>query len=521
MQVGNGVGEIEQSLTATAHLQWTMRFPVLFSVDPFSFEPSFFTQFAGRIALGSKEGLPHLLGMKTLQPDDLAIIKKISSNLLIKTSHQESAEQQILSHRFITEAKKVGFRIFRDSTSKLSYLQEIQPIEMMEFVLSEEKRLSQFPNNSVSNQILQKIMSVETVFVLALIQDFEILSPFIKQFASLGQFGGCRVVVTARVKECHLWNGISSFLTALGVRIIFAKSVLDAIGYLPQNSGVLFTASESSAAGHNFCYELCRLASPHILKVTFQHGYENVGLRHHISHNATYQKGIRFASDIIFTWTEKDKLVDAFPSELSRCIPVGVTKKQANEALILRNKLYQATVLDTAAEISIPKQSTSVLLCENLHSVRFNNVKLREAFLSVIHGLQSSPRIALKIRSHPGKRLLEKDEVFKKFSFLAGELTSETISGFDVLISPPSTIILDAVLCGVHTLVWSASQELGDLHYYDSLSTISRMNDVVEMLFQLNQNPIDSVMNNLVWAARNTTAFDGTPFVLSRIAELI
>jgi hypothetical protein len=519
MQIDNAL--VVQSLTATAHVQWASSFPFLFSLHPLSSPSDFLGQFSKRALLGKSEGLPPLLCMDSLSLDDLALVRDKSSALFIRNNQETLLNEKGSIHNLITHAEKLGFRIFQDPEANPVGVDGVQSIEFIEFVVSEDERLRRFPRESVSSGALQTIASTKAIFVLNLIQDFEILGSFIKQFSSLCRPGNCTVIVTTRVQKCHLWGSITAFLSALSVQVVIASKVFEAAAWLPQHSGVLFTASESSASGHDFCYHLCRLASPALLKVTFQHGYENVGLRHHISHNASYKKGIRFASDVIFTWVDKEKLVDAYPSELARCIPVGTTKKVASDALMVRNKRFNSLAMTADSSSTESSQPITILLCENLHSVRFNDVALREAFLSVMHQLHNSPRVRLKIRSHPGKRLLEQDEAFKKFEFLTGELTGEALANFDLLISPPSTIILDAVLCGIHTLVWSASRQLGDLRYYSDLGSIDKSSDFIDVMLMSNQGHIDVALKNLAWAAKNTTAFDGGRFVLSHVGELL
>ncbi len=488
---------------ATEFVESAKDFALIFSINS-GFESDIFNE---NFTLLKIEGFPLFIATQNITIQELHAMRVISSTFLINKTPEHTAVPVIF------EAEKIGFRIFQSNESSIKNLSHFQTIEFIEYIVSSDKRLVRFPKQSIKN--ISNLSKANVVFVLDLIQDFEILSPFIFQFSIHFAPKSCSVLISQRVRKSHLWSLIFQQLTFLKVVIHLVDDVIQAAELLPRKAGILFSASESSASGHSFCYRLCKLSPPSLLRVTFQHGYENIGLRHHLSHNANYPNGIRFSSDIIFTWMNKEQLVDAFPSELDRCIPVGVTKKLASDASLARIKYSDLHQKD----FSLDSKPLSLLLCENLHSVRFN-ANLRDSFFSFLKNLQKLPMIELHIRSHPGKRLLENNAQFQHLDFVKNELTQETLSSFDFAVSPASTIILDAVLCGVCTATWSANKISGDLRYHDSLWCV----DGVENLFYfVNLQPrerTNMVLENFTWAARNLTSFDGTKFVMSHLSEL-
>jgi hypothetical protein len=242
--------------------------------------------------------------------------------------------------------------------------------------------------------------------------------------------------------------------------------------------------------------------------VTLQHGYECIGLRHHIAHDNQFKQGVRFASDYILTWQGIDRLPNLHPLERHKVIPVGVAKWFAEASSLLHDEQWGPNAEGVASLSSNKGRSVSkLLIAENLHSVRFSTVVSRyQRFLRFILDAQNSPEIDLMVRSHPGKRTLEKNQKQNQITFLEGSLAPRDFNQFDLFVSPPSTIILDAILTGLPSLVWSDAARFGDVRNYRGLDMVTDIGELVN-----SRRDLRSRLRALKWAADNTSAFNGVP----------
>jgi hypothetical protein len=465
---------------------------------------------------------PTVIAVKKPNLTDLKWLRKYSSAIFLN-SVELIQNDPAFDWELVDEAVNLGYRVFYDQKLKRSFIPGSEPLDFLEFIVSDDLRLKRFPRYTATASSSGALRNQDVVFVFDLLQDFEVLKPIVEAHANVVGSRFFSAIVTDRVLAATIWPTLEAFLKAYSIQVYYPKNTLEAAACLPSQC-VLFTASESSANGHKFSHELCLLASPNVLKCTFQHGYENVGLRHHMTHNMSAPKGIRYASDIIFTWTHQEQLVDAHPSDLAKCLPVGVIKALTVDAIDARENLVNQITDWDFTEGDRDENDTrpaNVLLCENLHSVRFKDPMLSDAYKQVMYHLQHSPYADLKVRSHPGKKLLEKDPTFASFKFLGGELTCAQLVKYDFLLSPPSTIILDAVLSGVSVAIWSATKNSGDLENYKTLPNFENAEDLIDLLVINKEQNINIVFNNLRWAAKNTAAFDGTKYVVSRLTELL
>ena len=492
------------------------------------FVPDYPESILTRTALFTKNAQLHrfnnhiCIGFKTLVPSDLLLLQSICGNVficyitsnVIDNSLGKSPLEQIIAH---------GFRLFFEhgnTNAQMNSLRQYRLIGLAEFSISSAVRLAAYPviSHGVSNGMTEcgDGKPIRTVFILDLIQDFEVLQPLILRCVVSYVWRDLMISVSGRIIKSHIWIYVKPFIESLGIAWFKPSDPWDTVNALGESRSVLITASESTANGHIFCHTVCRLASRRTIKITLQHGYECVGLRHHQAHDLHFSQGVRFASDFVLTWSNIEQLNNIHPSDLNKCIPVGVIKTFAEDVAVKR--LIEKR--NAPALPSVGCHVASLLVAENLHSVRFVNAQRYQRFLNFINDAEYDFWFALTVRSHPGKLTLQKDKNQHNFSFLEGMLRASDMAKFDLFVSPPSTIILDAVLAGVPTAIWSDRKELGDCENY---ATIPSVCDLVELeQFKQDSNLMEKIrLDNYQWAAQNVCAFNGVPQAWSIMNEII
>jgi hypothetical protein len=462
------------------------------------------------------------IGFKTLIPSDLLLLQSICGSVLIRSittnvvdySLDNSPLEQIVAH---------GFQVFFEhgnTNAQLSTLRRYRLIGLAEFGISSAARLAAYP--AISHGISYGMNEgndgkpIRTVFILDLIQDFEVLQPLILRCVVSYPWRDLIISVSDRVIKSHTWVYVKPFIESLGIAWFKPIGPLDTVNALGESKSVLITASESTANGHVFCHTVCRLAPKRTIKITLQHGYECVGLRHHQAHDLQFPQGVRFASDFVLTWSNPELLSNIHPFDRNKCIPVGVIKNFAEDVAVTR--LVEKR--NNPALASAGGHQVSLLVAENLHSVRFLNAQRYQRFLNFMNEASYGIGYALTVRSHPGKRTLELNKNKHDFAFLEGMLRAGDLARFDFFVSPPSTIVLDAVLAGVPTALWSDRKELGDCENYAAIPSVCELEELDQLC--RNSNVMEKIrMDNYQWAAQNICAFNGVPQAWSKMNELI
>jgi len=461
------------------------------------------------------------IGLDEPQQRDLDCLALLGSNILVRslTSSLDDHASKTGSWRRSSDRP---FRIFFEMGSPLAasgQLQQYREIGLIEFLLSQSTRLRDYP--SVSTIAMRGIGSgsarMRVVIVLDLIQDFEVLRPLVTRCAQSPAWSNLWISVSDRIMTSHLWPQISTYLDVMQIRWFKPISPLDVVNVLGSERAVLITASESSANGHKFSHTVCQLAHRKTFKITVQHGYECVGLRHHQAHDASLPDGVRFASDVVFTWSANDQLTSMHPSDRAKSIPVGIVKSSAQESAVEDHIGHR--LMQTCSKLTQTASYRRILVAENLHSVRFVDANRYQRFLEFIRGLEADRSVNLTLRSHPGKRTLERDETFKGYDFLTGTMRAQHFQAFDAFVSPPSTIVLDAVLAGVPTAIWSVREELGDCENYAQILAVNACSDIDQWLSNADTRTL--ILKNYQWALDNICALNGAPQAWSRMNELI
>lgn len=384
------------------------------------------------------------------------------------------------------------------------------PIGSLEFLLSPPARLRR-QRALAPAPLRQEGVPIggrrRAVAVLDLVQDYEVLRPLLVLAAGPTSPFDLRVAVSQRVQDSPLWDVVSRFLDIQGITWFKPLGAADVSAALGSAASLLLTASESSANGHSFNHNACKSAPPRALRVTVQHGLECVGLRHHRAHDLDFTNDVRFASDLVLTWADPAELPSLHPAEAHKCVAVGVVKAIAERAAAQAEQRW----LEGAP--ARPEGPLRLLLAENLHSVRFRDPGRYQRFRQFITAASQAPGVELTVRSHPGKRTLENEREVNGLRFLDGMLQFEHLLAFDRFVSPPSTVVLDAVLAGLPTTVWTDSPEGGDVANYAGLPTAA---DFEPWLAAPPAAPLDAS----AWAAASTCAFNGVPAAWNTLLRL-
>jgi hypothetical protein len=421
----------------------------------------------------------------------------------------------------------LGYKIFLNSSLSLANTspQNYSLIDIFEFAVSSNERLINFPSISsdwswLQNSFPRREKTPNFIFILDLIQDFEILIPIIQTISYQFQNLKIKVLFTKRFSSFPVTEAYLSSLDLLNILYYPVNQPYELIPFT-DNNDVLFTASESSAPGHSFSYTVCKILGSSVLKITIQHGFENIGLNHHKAHDLQFPDGVRFASDFIFTWHNPEAYNNIHPCEFNKCIPVGIIKSIANDSCQYRSH-FQQKKLDNSLNFAQTKDHKfKLLLAENLHSVRFKDYTPVYRYLEFIAYLNDSPDIELTVRGHPGKRWLEVNKVFEGINFYHDVLSIARLSYFEGIISPPSTFILDAILCNIPVSIWTIDNFGIDTVNYPSLPLVHNVNSFLEFRSRCSDSLSDTLYNQLSFLAKNTVSFNGTPYLISSVLSLL
>jgi hypothetical protein len=456
--------------------------------------------------------------VKDLAPADIRALHRWSSSVLVcpEAVPIEGA------CRVAQAARETDFRTFVPPLTTppvRRMLGNADVIDRLEFLLSDARRLSRLPGtiNATVDDVAAPARPVcRIVIVLDLLQDFEILKPFIILAAAHDSPFDLRVCITERVVKSHVWGEIKPLLQALAVSWFACKSPTDVTAHLERTKSVLLMASESNAKGHAFCHQAARIAPPQTVRICLQHGLECIGLRHHRAHDQQFPYGVRFESDIVMTWCEVDDLPNLHPLERSKCVAVGVTKSLAELAHRTRELQWRADARpNNLKNDGMSDEEIRLLVAENLHSVRFKSPHRYQRFMQFIESANAAEQVNLSIRAHPAMQTLQKSHP-GSFDFLEGPLSPDALGQFDALVSAPSTIILDAVLSGIAVAVWSDYAYSGDCLNYAGLEVVTDIDEVFTFTSRLSDK---QKLSALAWAVNSTSSLNGIPAAWNQLIQ--
>lgn len=240
-----------------------------------------------------------------------------------------------------------------------------------------------------------------------------------------------------------------------------------ALSYLSGKRGMIVAGSESSLSAHQTTHDVFRVAPSGFIKVTLQHGLECVGFMQSHDHNLKHGRNVTFAADIVCGWCDPSALRSLAPSERSKLYVTGPS--------IILNQLWKTKVEPAADQLSADEG----LVCENMHSVRLSaqgdfKAQFLEIFMAFCARLREQGR-RVSLRPHPGGQYVLKNAVAlpDNVTLANAPIYKTDLTRYTYGISAPSTIVLDMVLAGIPTAVWTGGDWSFDAENYDGLTFVS------------------------------------------------
>ncbi|TVV72097.1 hypothetical protein [Sphingomonas solaris] len=302
----------------------------------------------------------------------------------------------------------------------------------------------------------------------ALVQDVAVLRPLARLAASLPGLD-LRLIVSEKFIATDI-NGrwmaeIERLGAEVGVAPFLYQTPFEAIRHLGDGRGMIVAGSESMLAAHVASHDLFRAVPGRIRTVTLQHGLECVGFLHNARHDAVAGRDVRFAADIAVAWFDMTRMESVSPAERAKMFVAG-----------------PSIMIDPSPPRRPAGGDLPGLICENLHSVRFVNGRMREGFLDSF--LQFAGRLAmvdqsLALRAHPAGRFTERNAIAlpANVQVSTAPLYDVALGDFAYAISAPSTILFDFVLAGVPVATWVDPDGEVDTRHFDGLAQVSSVDD--------------------------------------------
>lgn len=301
----------------------------------------------------------------------------------------------------------------------------------------------------------------EAVFLFNLLQDVNILRPLVFLARRLELKPRLLVSGDFRARDqSGMWRAeLNEIANACHARLHPFGEVVDAVDAL-RGRGIVFAGSESNLAGHLVIHEVMRAAPRAYITATLQHGFECVGFLHSRAHSRAHGDEVTFAADVICGWSAAERLSALAPSQRGKLLVTGPS------ALLQRPQRGAA--------------SGRGVVCENLHSVRFSDAQLRGDFVTVFTAFcaaQAAQKASVVLRPHPGGQYTLRQNVPLPPNVVVNNnpIYKVDLSKYAYGISAPSSVLIDMVLSGIPTAVWSGGGV--DADHYSGLTRVSTLDE--------------------------------------------
>lgn len=223
---------------------------------------------------------------------------------------------------------------------------------------------------------------------------------------------------------------------------------------------VLVSASESSAGAHSYVHETFLRIPPTIKKVTLQHGWECLGFRQHRQQVEQFRLNLTTAADYVCAWEKIEHNPTTFANVSYKLVSTGVCKS-----------VFSKASWPTAPQALQDTGPPRVLLGDNRNSPRFVGTSEIVHWSHFCHSVGVSNSFKSSTRHHQGK-------IVKKSRFS----TFNSLSQAGFVISPPSTILIDAIAVGCIPIVFSTGQLPGSLDNYGPMRSVASVNELSAMI---------------------------------------
>ncbi|WP_289036180.1 glycosyltransferase [uncultured Roseibium sp.] len=322
--------------------------------------------------------------------------------------------------------------------------------------------------------------SNNAVFLFNLLQDVNILRPLVllaKQ-AALKPMLLVSNHFQVRDKTRQWALELESIGATTGSDIHIYDDIAGALEFLPPQGGVLFAGSESSLPAHWQTHDVMKAVPKNYTRITLQHGFECVGFLQSRDHIKAHGLGITFAADIICGWLEAGKLTSITPSQRQKLVVTG-----------------PSTLMQMRCASAIGKPQQRGIVCENLHSVRFNVAgDFKMDFMAVFDAYCDAlaargERVTL--RPHPGGQYVLKNNVLLRPNVTLNNnpIYKVDLTQYSYGISAPSSVLIDMILAGIPVAVWHDSGSKMDIGNYEGLTEVSSMQDWLDFSVEAREHP--------------------------------
>ncbi|WP_121118333.1 glycosyltransferase family protein [Croceibacterium ferulae] len=308
------------------------------------------------------------------------------------------------------------------------------------------------------------------VFLFDLIQDVSVLRPIVRILAAETDLSLCLLVseLFTRRDMSGLWYAeLEELAEQAGAQIARFDSPFAAVQHLQERRGLLFSASETNLRGHATNHNVFLAAPPAFTRITIQHGHECVGFNQNREQTLAHGSAVRFAADVICGWTPVEEMRHLCASERNKYFELGPP--------LLLNRL-----IDQSRPVSGVQTG---LVCENLHSVRMKTtgdfqMTYLETLLAFAHAQADEGR-QVALRPHPGGQFVLKNKIALPDNVVLANnpMYKTDLQRFAYGISAPSSVLIDMVLAGIPTAVWTDVNSVIDISGYAGLTTVSTLED--------------------------------------------
>lgn len=317
------------------------------------------------------------------------------------------------------------------------------------------------------------------IFAINLLQDVSVLRPL--AFMAARDFGFSTEFLVGDLFSQRDVSGtwqreLDEMARAVGAAILPYDNEMDAWRHLQGKGGLLFAGSESNLDAHAATHLLLRAAPSSFITVALQHGFECAGLLQSRDHDLAHGREVAFAADVVCVWCDAARLTSLAPSQRSKLHVTGPA------ALLQARPRAQS-------------RGSRGLVCENLHSVRFNVAHdLKPDFLAVFSEFCSvllREKREVVLRPHPGGQWVERNRIDlpKNVTVNNNPIYKVDLSGYAYGVSAPSSILIDMVLAEIPTAVWRGSAGVIDAGNYQGLTQLSSLSDWVDFSREATAHP--------------------------------
>lgn len=335
------------------------------------------------------------------------------------------------------------------------------------------------------------------IFVFSLIQDVTVLRPLI--YLASDDFGVQPILVVTpgfrQRDKSGIWQKeLEEFSDECHGQIIQLKKTWQFWQEFGTARGAVIFGSESVLRNHAETRDLARYCPPGLTKIALQHGHECVGFLMNRHHKEAHGDSVGMESDILCSWQPVAHLRDLNPTLQSRIVHTGPS------ALIRETSKRKISGIDKPSRAE--EGSGIGLVCENLHSVRFElGGEARSGFLDVFERFAEQLRSSGKtvaLRPHPaGQYMVRQSNAIPENVLLELRPTYKIDwSQYCYGISAPSTVLMDMLANGIPAATWVDQHGELDTTNYGKLPKVSTLEEW--MRFSNTANRDDAQLNFLL-----------------------